>query len=225
MTAPRPPTYAYLRRMLRAHRVELRIAVDLLEDHGLSDDFQDLVEQETGNSPHWLGICPHMDEPDSAPDPEVALQLEVRGPRAEAADQRAFIAATQTLAWRPRPAPPEPPAPEQWTGARVEHTILFYAPIVRIAFDMLAERGHAFRARVEEETRLSFWFVLETQNLALQPGRRVRWTSTRVRHVIFFYRDMMRIVVYMLAERVPAFHARVEAETGSPFRGDHGVES
>jgi len=92
------PTYSYMRRMLRAHRVELRIASSLLDDHGLDDEFQERVEDETGNSPHWLGISPYMDEPDSAPDPQVALELENGALRAELADRRAFIAAARRLA-------------------------------------------------------------------------------------------------------------------------------
>jgi hypothetical protein len=39
-----------------------------------------------------------MDEPDSAPDPQVALELENRALRAELADRRAFIAAARRLA-------------------------------------------------------------------------------------------------------------------------------
>ena len=208
-------TYAYMRRLLRDHRVELRIAVDLLADHGLTAEFEEAVDDETGNTPHWLGMCPYMDEPDSAPDPEVELRLEVAGLRAEAADQRAFILAIQTLAARP------PPAPRPWGSA--DQTILFYAPIIRIARDMLADRFRAFTARVEEETGLSFWFYIETQNLALRPGRRYRWSPARARRVILFYRDMMTVLIAVLAERAPAFYARVEAETGLPFRGDHGV--
>jgi len=92
------PTYAYMRSMLRAHRVELRIAVGLLGDRGLSAAFQERMEDETGNSSHWLGICAYMDEPDSAPDPQVALELEVLALRAELADRRAFIAAARRLA-------------------------------------------------------------------------------------------------------------------------------
>ena len=92
------PTYSYMRSMLRSHRVELRTAVDLLTDHGLDDEFQERVEDETGNNSHWLGLCACMDEADTAPDPQVALELEVLALRAELADRRAFIAAARRLA-------------------------------------------------------------------------------------------------------------------------------
>jgi len=87
-----------MRRLLRSHRVELRIAFDLLEEHGIGDDFDELVEDATGNSPHWLGISSFMDEPDSAPDPQAALELENHALRAELADRRAFILAARRLA-------------------------------------------------------------------------------------------------------------------------------
>ena len=207
------PTYAYLRRMLRAHRVELRLARDLLDDHGLSDEFQDLVVQETGNNSYWLGFQPHVDGPDSAPDPEVALQLEVQGLRAEAADQRVFIAAIQTLVSRPQPQP--------WGTA--ERTILYYGPVLRIAEEILADRFDRFKARVHDETGISFWCHAHNENLALRSGRRYRWSPSSARKVILHYRDMMTILIDVLAERAPAFRARVEAEMSLPFRGDHGV--
>jgi hypothetical protein len=93
-------SYAYMRRMLRAHRVQMRLAVDLLGDHGLYDAFQERCEAETGTNSFWLGVSQYMDEPDTAPDPEVSLQLEVQALRAEMADRRAFIAATRRLSER-----------------------------------------------------------------------------------------------------------------------------
>ena len=204
-------TYAYMRRLLREHRVELRVAVDLLEDHGLTDEYQGLVEEETGNSGWWLGFQPHMDGPDSAPDPEVALQLAVQGLRAEAADQRAFIAAIQTLVSRP--------APQPWGSAK--QTVLYYAPVLRIAEEILADRFDHFKARVQDETGISFWCHAHNENLVLRPGRRYLWSNVTCRKVILFYRDMMTILIDVLADRAQAFYARVDAETGHPFRGDH----
>ena len=210
MSAP-ASTYAYMRRLLRSHRVELRIAVDLLADHGLTDEFEELVDDETGNTPHWLGMCPHMDEPDSAPDPEVALRLEVQGLRAEAADQRAFILAIQTLVARP--------APQPWGTA--ERTIFYYGHVLSIAERVLAERFDHFKARVQDETGISFWCHAHNENLVLRPGRRYLWSNVTCRKVILFYRDMMTILIDVLADRAQAFYARVDAETGHPFRGDH----
>ena len=211
MTAPSTPSYATLRRLLRSHRVELRIAVAMLEHRGLEDEFEANVEDATGNNSHWLGFCDDMDGLDSAPDPEEALQLEVAGLLAEAADQRAFILAIRTLVGQPQP----------WGSA--DQSILFYAPIIRIAEEVLADRFLAFTARVAAEAGISFWFYIETQNLALRPGRRYRWSPARARRVILFYRDMMTVLIDVLADRAPAFYARVEAETGHPFRGDYGV--
>ena len=95
--APIPGSYAALRDMLRAHRVQLRIARVLMGDSGQMTEFLRRVELATGTETFWLGSAPYMNELDSAPDPEVALQEEVRALRTEAADQRAFIAATRAL--------------------------------------------------------------------------------------------------------------------------------
>ena len=158
-------TYAYMRRLLRDHRVELRIALQLLEEHGLAPEFEEEVDFATGNTPHWLGICPYMDEPDTAPDPEVALRLEVAGLRAEAADQRAFLTAIQTLVARP--------APQPWGSA--EQTILYYGPVLRIAREILADRFDLFKARVQDETGISFW------TRALKWAKRSTRTSSAMR--------------------------------------------
>ena len=207
------PTYAYLRRQLREHRIDLRLAQDVLLAHGLMDEYLHLVEDETGDSAHWHGMCPQMDAPDSAPDPEVELRLEVAGLRAEAADQRAFIAAIQTLAARP---PPQP-----WGTA--EGTIYHYLVVLRIGEEVLADRFANFKARVQDETGISFHCHAHNENLLLRPGRRYRWSPASGRKVILFYRDMMTILIDVLADRAPAFRAQVEAEMSLPFRGDHGV--
>ena len=180
------PTYAYLRRQLRAHRVELRIARSVMFAHGVSDEYLHRVQDDTGNCPHYLGMSPHMDAPDSAPDPEVDLQLAVQGLRAEAADQRAFILAIQTLAARP------PPAPRPWGTA--EQTIFYYGHVLSVAERVLAERFDNFKARVHDEMGVSFYCHARNQNLLMRPGRRYRWSTASGRRVILYYRDMMTII-------------------------------
>ena len=191
----------------------MRIARRVLFYHGVSDEYLHLVQDETGDCAQWLGTHPHIDVgPDVAPG-EVALQIEVHGLRAEAADQRAFIAAIQTLVSRP--------APQPWGTA--ERTIFYYGPVLRIAEEILAGRFDHFKARVHDETGISFWCQAHNENLALRSGRRYRWSPSSARKVILHYRDMMTILIDVLADRAPAFRAQVEAEMSLPFRGDHGV--
>ena len=212
MSAP-APTYAYLRRQLREHRVDLRIAHDVLLDHDLFDEYLHLVDDETYAIAPPCDRRPQMDLPDSAPDPEVELRLEVANLRAEAADQRAFILAIQTLVARP--------APQPWGTA--ERTIFYYGHVLSIAERVLAERFDHFKARVQDETGISFWCHAHNENLAMRSGRRYRWSTAHGRKVILFYRDMMTILIDVLADRAPAFRAQVEAEMSLPFRADHGV--
>ena len=113
------------------------------------------------------------------------------------------------------------PPPQPWGSA--EQTILYYGPVLRIAEEVLADRFAHFKARVQDETGISFWCHAHNENLVLRPGRRYLWSTVTCRKVILFYRDMMTILIDVLADRAPAFRAQVEAEMSLPFRGDHGV--
>lgn len=62
--------------MLREHRAEMRIMQEVIEDHGLEDEVQDLVIAETGNTGFWLGMDLNLDEASDAEDPELELRKE-----------------------------------------------------------------------------------------------------------------------------------------------------
>ena len=94
---PRGTAYAYKRRMLRAHRDEMRIMTDLLVEHHLDIILEERIVEETGSYGHWLGDHPQMDEDSDGPDPIIALRREVRGLQDEATDRQAFIAAAQSV--------------------------------------------------------------------------------------------------------------------------------
>ena len=82
--------------MLRAHREEMRVMMDVIEAGDLEEVLEDEMVAQTGNTGVCLGIYDSdMDEPSDAEDPEAALKKEVAGLRAEAADTRAFMSAVQ----------------------------------------------------------------------------------------------------------------------------------
>ena len=96
--APIPASYAALRDMLRAHRVQLQIARVLMGESGQMSEFLRRVELATGTDTFWLACyAPYTDELDSAPGPELALREEIRVLRAEAVDQRAFHDSTRAV--------------------------------------------------------------------------------------------------------------------------------
>ncbi len=66
----------------------MRVMKDVLRDHGLEDDAEAALEEETGDSFFWLGLDSEMDEASDVSDPEQEL-------RAAAADQSAMVQAVQ----------------------------------------------------------------------------------------------------------------------------------
>ena len=96
--------YAKKRRLLRDHRVQMRVMEDVLEHHGLTEEYHAEVMDEMDNMPFWLGfdIGPGgMDELSDTEEPGAAmvrdLEREVERLRCALADQQAFIAAVQDL--------------------------------------------------------------------------------------------------------------------------------
>jgi hypothetical protein len=89
--------YSKMRRMLRKHRAQMRITEDYLVENGFDEELEDRIIEETGNTPIHLDRDSEMDEHSDAPDPEADLREEVRALRQEAADQRAFIAASRGM--------------------------------------------------------------------------------------------------------------------------------
>ena len=80
--------YAKKRRWLREHRVQMRLMDELIVQHGLGAELENLMNEETGNTSFHLGTDSEMDEDSDAEDPERQL-------RAEATDQRAMVQAVQ----------------------------------------------------------------------------------------------------------------------------------
>ena len=87
--------YSKRRRLLREHRVKMRIMDDVITDHGLEDELEDRLMWETGNSNFFLGIDAGMDEPSDAEDPEQQLRTTVDSLFAEAVDQSTMVQAVQ----------------------------------------------------------------------------------------------------------------------------------
>ena len=94
--------YAKKRRFLRDHRVQMRVMEDVLEHHGLTEEYHAEVMDEMDNVPFWLGfdIGPGgMDELSDTEEPGAAmvtdLEREVDRLKRALADQQAFIAAVQ----------------------------------------------------------------------------------------------------------------------------------
>ena len=63
-----------LRRHLRRHREELRVAVTVLQNNGLGEEFDELCLRVTGNDPHWLGYGSLDEADDPSTDPMLAVQ-------------------------------------------------------------------------------------------------------------------------------------------------------
>ena len=85
--------YAKKRRLLRAHREEMRIAQDLLIERGLEAEFESRLIAETGNTGFCLAYSEVLDEASDVEDPEAALRDEVAGLRAEASDRTSMVQA------------------------------------------------------------------------------------------------------------------------------------
>ena len=69
--------YSKKRRLLRAHREQMRVMEDFIDSHGLLDEFEETLLEETGDTGFWLGDDDEaggMDEPDDSPDPEQELR-------------------------------------------------------------------------------------------------------------------------------------------------------
>ena len=74
----------------------MRIMEDLICEHGLDEELEERLIEETGNVNFWLGSDPEeMDEPSDTEDPEQQLRTTVDALRAEAADQQAMVQAVQ----------------------------------------------------------------------------------------------------------------------------------
>ena len=87
--------YAKKRRLLRRHREQMRVMMDLIEDNELEEILQDDMIDVTGNTGFWLGHISHMDEASDEEDPHAALEKEVAELRKEVADKQSLVNAVQ----------------------------------------------------------------------------------------------------------------------------------
>ena len=92
--------YSKKRRLLREHRDLLRIAEDVLNDHDLTEEYEERAAEET-SGPYSTASINEMDEESDAEDPELALRTENMLLRAELDDrdatQQAIALATASL--------------------------------------------------------------------------------------------------------------------------------
>ena len=86
--------YAKKRRLLREHRRNMRIMDEVIEEHGLADELDARLDDETGNTNFWLGHDSEMDESSDQEDPEAILRLQLQQ---EANDKQAFLEAAQLM--------------------------------------------------------------------------------------------------------------------------------
>ena len=68
---------------------------EVIADNNLSQELEDRIIDETGNTNFFLGIDTDMDEPSDVEDPEQQLRATVDSLSAEAVDQSAMVQAVQ----------------------------------------------------------------------------------------------------------------------------------
>ena len=74
----------------------MRVVEEFIHDHGLTEELEERLIEETGN----VGFCletdsEDMDEPSDKEEPDQQLRATVDALRSEAADQRALVEAVQ----------------------------------------------------------------------------------------------------------------------------------
>ena len=74
----------------------MRVMDELIEDHGLEEELQERLEDETGNTNFWLGMHESMDEGSDEEDPEAELRKELDDKHAFLAGARCIVEARET---------------------------------------------------------------------------------------------------------------------------------
>ena len=90
--------FAKKRRLLRKHRVQMRIMEQMITDYGLADMLEAELMDEDDACGFWLGHdtgSEGMDENSDGEDPEAEAKQQVQELRQEATDQQALVAAVQ----------------------------------------------------------------------------------------------------------------------------------
>ncbi len=73
----------------------MRVMSDVILDHGLDEEVQARMVDETGNNSFWLGYQPDMDEHSDQEDPEATAKRQVHALEQERVDAQAFIMAVE----------------------------------------------------------------------------------------------------------------------------------
>ena len=93
--------YAKKRRLLRRHRVNMRIMDQVISQSGLDEELADQIERATGNTNFYLGLDDVMDEDSDAEDPVRAFieekAREVKEVHDAAQEQSAFVKAARDV--------------------------------------------------------------------------------------------------------------------------------
>ena len=87
--------YSKKRRLLRDHRACMRVMEELIEEHGLSEDLDNAMVAQTGNTSFFLGIDSWLDETSDTEDPEATLLDANASLRSEVADVSTMVQAVQ----------------------------------------------------------------------------------------------------------------------------------
>ena len=83
--------YAKKRRLLRQHRRNMRVMVDVIQENGLGGELANQMVEETGNTNFWLGYQSSMDEGSDEDDPMLILHQENLRLRQEEREREAFV--------------------------------------------------------------------------------------------------------------------------------------
>ena len=73
----------------------MRVMDDVINDHGLAEELEDRMVQETGNTNFWLSEASEMDEDSDQEDPEAFAKQRVSALLQESEDKQAFASAVQ----------------------------------------------------------------------------------------------------------------------------------
>ena len=87
--------YSKKRRLLRNHRTNMRIMNDIIEEHDLSDELEQRLIDETGNTNFWLGEDNDMDEDSDQEDPEALATNKIIALLHENDDKQSLVEAVQ----------------------------------------------------------------------------------------------------------------------------------
>ena len=73
----------------------MRVMDDVINDHGLAEELEERMVEETGNTNFWLSEASEMDEDSDQEDPEAFAKQRVRALLQESEDKQAFVFAAQ----------------------------------------------------------------------------------------------------------------------------------